>query len=123
MKTLLLLLAILSLNASAGQAEDSRAMVYEGWAGARYSIHRITVGYLCGVIEKDDAHIAKVVIQSRMNTEQAWANVSDLKSEDSIQEAYRAGTIAVNNGACSAMTPGDRARLRVFVYNLERMGS
>jgi len=132
MKTLILLLALLAQLAHAdayqdrraAEIADARAMVYEGWAGARYQIKRIGIGYRCSVISEDDMKMALLAIRTQMyeSLSRSFEGGFPLKlsPKESFEEAIDAAGVAVDNGACAAMTPGDRGRLREFITMLYR---
>lgn len=117
MKRLFIALLLLAPLAHAGELEEARAALYERWGGERYLIQSITKGYLCGVITAHDARLATQDIEYHMNEELAWAGgkALNLLPEDSIKQAMLSAIVAVNNGACARMTPGDKGRLRNFI--------
>lgn len=90
-------------------------MVRESWVLYGQFIKSVEIGYKCGVLDQLSANFAVHSIQISMQKELANAGLlgDPTMSIEQITANYvRTGKEAVQDGACTRMTPAMRGRLR-----------
>lgn len=101
--------------------EDSRAMVRENWAVIQHSVVEVVIGKECGIADPLTSQAAIMRIQNIMQNELIRAGIlgdSTMDAEPIIQNGIKSGKDAIQNGACAAMTPASRGRLREWISGL-----
>lgn len=106
-----------------GLVADARAMLLEDWQKYRKVVQALHLGYACGVLQDYEAQVPSMRIANEMVMEQARAGVPFDSSFDPSALVKEWGSqvrdrVLKSRAACGAMSPADRARLRVVASTL-----